>query len=198
MKLKLMVVAISMIATAAHAEVRYSNTPEVQEVRRIQTAHVYQGEKIAPIVNIVPIEHLQSFPQTNHVCRQESVPMYRDVPVTTVSETTNSRSEYIGTVVGAVIGAAATGGTSTTRLAGAVLGGSIGYAIGNTPSRTTTIHGYTTEMIGYRDIQRCEVIHGAYERKVVIGYRVTYDDEGVLKTITTSKHPGAFLRIQVQ
>ena len=47
-----------------------------------------------------------------------------------------------------------------------------------------------------KEIQKCEVVHGSYERKVVIGYNVTYDDNGTLKTVTMTRHPGAYVKIQ--
>jgi len=191
MKLKALAVAMALVATGASAEVRYSNEVVVPS----QPVHVaVYHDKLAPVVNVVPVEHAQSFPQTSHVCRQEAVPMYRNVPVTSTSYQKNSGYETLGMLIGAAVGGSVV--SKSDRLAGVIIGGAIGHAATSQPSVTTTVHGYTTEFVGYRDIQKCEVVHGSYERKVVIGYNVTYDDNGTLKTVTMTRHPGAYVKIQ--
>lgn len=191
MKLKALVIAMTLVATGAAAEVRYSNDVVVRS-QPVQVA-VYH-DRISPVVSVIPIEHAQSFPQTSRVCRQEAVPMYHNVPVTSTSYQKNSGVGVIGMLIGAAVGGSIV--SQSDKLAGAIIGGVIGHAATSQPSVTTTIHGYTTEFVGYRDIQKCEIIHGSYERKVVIGYNVTYDDNGILKTVTMTRHPGAYVRIQ--
>jgi uncharacterized protein YcfJ len=190
MKLKPLVVAMALVTTGASAEVRYSN--EVQNAPPVVVASYH--DRLAPVVNVEPVTTAQSFPQTSHVCRQEAVPMYRDVPVTSTSYQKNSGVETLGMLVGAAIGGSVV--AKSDRLAGVIIGGAIGHAATSQPTVTTTVHGYTTEFVGYRDIQKCEVVHGSYEKRVVIGYNVTYNDNGTFKTVTMTRHPGAYVRIQ--
>jgi len=200
MKLKALAVAIALIAGTAQAGVRYTQevqvdpVPHVHSSTPIQTVSIpVQHQRLYPVVSVVPVEHAQSFPQTNHVCRQEAVPMYRNVPVTSTSYQNNPNTG-LGTLVGAVIGGAIV--PKADVLAGVIVGGVIGHAATSQPTVTTTVHGYTTEFVGYRDIQKCEVVHGSYEKKVIIGYNVTYSDNGVLNTITTTRHPGSHIRLK--
>jgi uncharacterized protein YcfJ len=199
MKLKALVVAMAFITGAAQAGVRYTQEVQVDPVPQVYSSSVQtvsipvQHQRLYPVVSVVPVEHTQSFPETNHVCRYETVPMYRNVPVTSTSYQNNPNTG-LGTLVGAVIGGAIV--PKGDVLAGVLVGGALGHAATSQPVVTTTVHGHTTEFVGYRDVKKCEVVHGSYQKRVIIGYNVTYSDNGVLNTITTTRHPGSHIRLQ--
>ena len=155
---------------------------------------VAHHETLAPVINVVPVHHAQSFPQTSYVCRQDAVPVYRGAPITSVTHQRNSGFDALGVLIGAAVGGAVV--SKSERLAGALVGGAVGHVVTSQPSTITTVHGYTPEFVGYRDIQKCEVVHGSYEKNVVIGYNVTYSVNGALKTITVAEHPGTHLRLR--
>jgi uncharacterized protein YcfJ len=193
MKLKALAVAMAVIAGGAQAEVRFS-----QEVHRAdsipqpQVTHVVSyrpttGTIFVPVVSVEPIHHMQSFSHVEHICTTVSVPMYRNTPVVSQSQGDGT----LGMILGAIAGVALTKGDA--RVAGGIIGGAVGHAAGSAPR--THVHGYTQEFVGYRQQQSCQPQTVVYQKPVVIGYNVVYNDGDKLVTVTRSSHPGTHMRL---
>jgi uncharacterized protein YcfJ len=191
MKLKALAVAMAVIATGAHAEVRFSQEvykeEPVQPQTQVATYRPFNGTRMVPVVRVDPIQHMQSFSHREYVCNTVNVPVYQNTPVVTQTQGDGT----LGMVLGTIVGVALTKGDA--RIAGGIIGGAVGHAAGSAPR--TTVQGYTTEFVGYQQRQSCQPQNVLYEKPVVIGYNVVYNDAGELKTITMSTHPGTHIRL---
>lgn len=189
MKLKAVAVALALLAGGVQAEVQIAPTQE-KPVVSPAPAVVYSvptdGVRYAPVVRIEPIRHNQSMPQTVHVCTPVSIPIYRNV-----YRPTGDAMQAVSTLVGAAVGASLVKGDN--KWAGGLMGAAAGAAIGK-PMNPHPYHG-VPEVIGYEQRQHCTVQASSYDYPVIIGYNVTYDDNGVLKTITMTNHPGSHIRL---
>jgi uncharacterized protein YcfJ len=198
MKLKALVVAMAFITGAAQAGVRYTQEIQVDPVPHapiagpvtITPVHPIDGIRMVPVVRVDPVQHAETYSQTEYVCSPISVPVYQQVPVT--SQVQNNG--HVGLILGTIAGVALTKGTA--QVGGAIVGGAIGHSIDNMP-RTVT-HGYTTQLVGYRQQQNCQSRSVPYERLATIGYNVTYVDRGETKTITMAYHPGTHVRLRTR
>jgi uncharacterized protein YcfJ len=194
MKMKTLAVAMALVASGVHAEVRFSQEVYKEQpvhtqpqVTQVASARPFNGTRMVPVVRVDPIQHMQSYSHTEYVCNVVNVPVYRNTPV--VSQTQGNGT--LGMVLGTIVGVALTQGDA--RVAGAIVGGAIGHAAASSPR--TTVHGYTPEFVGYRQQQSCQPQNVLYEKPVVIGYNVVYNDAGELKTVTMSNHPGSHVRL---
>jgi uncharacterized protein YcfJ len=196
MKVKLLVLSLALASSGAFAGVRYTQEVQVDPVPHapvtgpvtIAPLHPVDGVRMVPVVRVDPIQHAETYSQTEYVCSPISVPVYQQVPVVSHVQS-NSNA---GLILGTIAGVALTKGTA--QIGGAIVGGAIGHAIDNTP-RTVT-HGYTTQLVGYRQQQNCQSRSVPYERLATIGYNVTYVDRGETKTITMGYHPGTHVRLR--
>jgi uncharacterized protein YcfJ len=199
MKLTALVAALFVASTAAHAEVRFSKDQRQPESRAADGAggQVYtpsplfdvpnQLIRYAPVVNIETMSKLETGVTQRQLCGVTTVPIQRNVPI--VEPTYNQSGALIGTVIGAAIGHRVSGGNSGATIVGGVVGAGVG---GNSGQR---IVGHTTQTIGYQQQNTCQIIEEPYSRNVIVGYLVTYDDNGVRKTISTTVHPGPYVRL---
>jgi len=196
MKLKALAVAIALIAGTAQAGVRYTQEVQVDPLPQapvtgpvtVRPVQPVDGIRMVPVVRVDPIQHAETFTQTEYVCTPVSVPVYQQVPVT--SQVQNNG--HAGLILGTIAGVALTKGTA--QVGGAIVGGAIGHAIDSQP-RTVT-HGYATQFVGYREQQTCQARSMPYERLATIGYNVTFVDRGETKTITMAYHPGSHVRLR--
>ena len=120
MKLTALVAAL-LVATTAHAEVRFSKDPRQNEPRTLDgQSHSYKPSPLynvpnqliryAPIVNIETMSKMETGVTQRQVCGVTTVPIQRNVPI--VESTHSSTGAAVGAVVGAVIGAAVSNGNS--------------------------------------------------------------------------------------
>jgi uncharacterized protein YcfJ len=187
MKLKAVAFALALLAGGVQAEVQIA---PVQETKPVTPAPVYSiptdGVRYAPVVRIEPIRHNQSMPQTVHVCTPINVPIYRNV-----YRPNGDAMQAVSTLIGAAVGASMVKGDN--KWAGGLVGAAAGAAIGK-PMHPHPYHG-VPEVIGYEQRQQCTMQVSSYDYPVIIGYNVTYDDNGVLKTIVMTNHPGPHIRL---
>lgn len=196
MKNKLIPLLLGFVASTSFAGVTYT-APQEQKVAVAQTQvtsyRPQQGVHFAPVVDVQPVHHAESYSEVKTYCTPVNVPVYRSTPVVEQYHHSGSNN-VLGTVVGAVVGVALTKGTNMPQAVGGIIGAGVGNEI--TKERTTTrIVGYNREIVGYEQRQNCERVNVPMQRMVVIGYNVTYDDNGVLKNIVMTRHPGQHVRL---
>lgn len=188
MKLKAVAVALALLAGSVQAEVQVAQEPRnvAQPAPTVVYTAPTDGVRYAPVVRVEPIRHNQSFPQTIHVCTPISIPIYRNV-----YRPSGDAMQAVSTLIGAAVGASMVRGDN--KWAGGLVGAAAGAAIGQ-QRNPHPYHG-VPEIIGYEQRQSCTVQNSSYDYPVIIGYNVTYDDGGVLKTTTTTNHPGSHIRL---
>ena len=197
MKLTALVAAL-LVATTAHAEVRFSKDPRQNEPRTLDgQSHSYKPSPLynvpnqliryAPIVNIETMSKMETGVTQRQVCGVTTVPIQRNVPI--VESTHSSTGAAVGAVVGAVIGAAVSNGNSGAT----IVGGAVGAGIGSNSGQRVV--GYSTQTVGYQQQNTCQILEEPYSRNIIVGYLVTYEDNGEKKTISTTVHPGTHVRL---
>lgn len=198
MKLKALVAAILVASTAAHAEVRFSKDPRKSEQGPLTgSSQTYtpsplynvpnQLIRYAPIVNIETMSKQETGVTQRQVCGVTTVPIQRNVPI--VEPTYNQSGALLGAVIGAAIGHGVSNGNSGATIVGGAVGAGVG---GNSGHRVV---GHTTQTIGYQQQNTCQILEEPYSRNVIVGYLVTYEDNGERKTISTTVHPGTHVRL---
>jgi uncharacterized protein YcfJ len=196
MKLKALAVAIAMMATGVNAEVRLhkESEPSWSQGNSYSPSPLYnQNNDLVrhfPVVRVEPIVEKQHYNVVQHVCTSNQVPMYRDVPVTQVTEPSPS-APLVGLLLGAAIGNSVAKGNNRTPAT--IAGAAIGYHVGSSPS--SRVVGYTTEHVGYHQVNNCQPVSQSHSRDIIIAYQVTYDDNGTFRTITSRSHPGQYVRV---
>ena len=195
-----------LLPTLAHGGVVIVDQDDMHTTK-VTVSHVYslnrdrkmvqsppKHRRLYPVVSADPVEHAQSFPETNYVCRCETVPVYRNTSSTSIFHQNNAKSG-VGVLVGAAIGGAIA--HKADLLAGVIIGGAIGHSLmGRQLVVETTVQDGFTKVVGYRDIKTCKLINGSYEKNVIIGYNIRYIDNGVIKMITTANYPGAYIELE--
>lgn len=149
-----------------------------------------QGVRLAPVTNVEPVRHTEVISVPRQVCG--TVPIQTQTPVYTTYRDPNSPAPIVGMLVGAVVGYHSLG--SAPGL-GALLGGSVGYSIGDQARAT---HPYFTGHVVTNTVHSrpiCQVHYETMEAMRTIGFRVTYDLDGVRNTIVMASHPGSHVRI---
>lgn len=166
-----------------------------------------QSTRLAKVVSVVPIETMQQSYELRPICTRTSVPVYREVPVhveTPVVQThvqRDSAAPLIGMLLGAAIGGNVFRGDA--KVAGAILGGAVGYGVGNdsaTVTTTTTVQRgyattYRTELVGYQDKESCQTVYENTYRPVVTGYHVTFVLDNARRTVIMNTKPGDYVRV---
>lgn len=198
MKFKILATAIMFAATAVHAEVRFSKDPKPSESRiqntrgtsYLETPMYDVPNKIvrsAPIVNVETMSKLETGVTQRQICGVSSVPIHRNVAITEPIH--NSGTAAFGAIIGAVIGHSISNGNSGATLIGGAIGAGAGSQSGH------RVVGHTTQIVGYQQQNTCQIIEEPYSRNIIVGYLVTYDDNGERKTISTTMHPGTHVRL---
>jgi uncharacterized protein YcfJ len=198
MKLTALVAAL-LIATTAHAEVRFSKDPRQNESRILNDhSHSYykpsplydvpnQLIRYAPIIHIETMSKMETGVTQRQVCGVTTVPIQRNVQI--IEPTHNQNGALLGAVIGAAIGNRISNGNSGATIVGGVVGAGVGSNSGH------RVVGHTTQTIGYQQQNTCQILEEPYSRNVIVGYLVTYEDNGERKTISTTVHPGTYVRL---
>lgn len=164
----------------------YSHEPLVYNPTLVTNVPV---TRLAPVINVVPIQQRGMVSELRHVCGTTNVPVYRNVPV--VAQYHSPAAPLVGLLLGAAIGHGVAG--AAHGASAALVGAAVGYSVGTASQRAVV--GYNTEIVGYQPVQTCQQVHHHVERMITIAYTVTYDDNGTQRTITMQHHPGAHVRI---
>lgn len=164
-----------------------------------------QNVRLAKVVSVVPIETMQQSYELRPVCTRTSVPVYREVPVhvdAPVVQThvqRDSAAPLLGMLLGAAIGGNVFRGDA--KVAGAILGGAVGYGVGNDSATITTtsqrgyVTTYRTELVGYQDKEVCQTVYENTYRAVVTGYHVTFILDNVRRTVIMNTKPADYVRV---
>jgi uncharacterized protein YcfJ len=198
MKLTALVAAL-LVATTAHAEVRFSKDPRQNEPRTLDgQSHSYKPSPLynvpnqlvryAPIVNIETMSKLETGVTQRQVCGVTTVPIQKNVPIVE-GRYVHPADAALGAVVGAIVGA----GVSNGNVGATVIGGAIGAGVATNSNQRVV--GYSTQTVGYQQQNTCQILEEPYSRNVIVGYLVTYEDNGEKKTISTTVHPGTHVRL---
>jgi len=197
MKLNALVAALLVASTAAHAEVRFSKDPKNDGILS-GTSSTYVPSPLydvpdkliryAPIVNIETVSKRETGVTQRQVCGITTVPVQQNVAIVEPVPV-NPTNVIFGAIVGAAIGSGVSNGNSGATALGGVIGAG---AASNSGQRVV---GYTTQTIGYRQQNTCQIIEEPYDRNIIVGYLVTYEDNGQRKTISSSVHPGTHVRL---
>lgn len=198
MKLNALAVALAMMATTVNAEVRLHKEdhgqPSVSQGPSYVPTPLYnQNNDLVrhfPVIKVDPVVEKQYYNVTQHVCTSTQVPLYRDIPVTQTVESSPS-APLVGLIVGAAIGNKIA--SKDYRTGATVAGAIIGHSIGSQPSNRVV--GYTQQHVGYHQINNCQPVSQTHSRDVIIAYQVTYDENGVFRTITSRTHPGQYVKV---
>jgi uncharacterized protein YcfJ len=179
MKLKLLAVSLALAAFGANAQVIVH--PHQQNVR------------LATVISAEPIQHREVVSVPRQVCGVYTQPVYNTQPVYGTYRDPNSPAPIVGMLVGAVAGYHAMG--SAPGL-GALLGGTVGYSIGDhvrsshpywTGQQVTTVTNYNRTY--------CQTQYETMEVMKNLGFRVTYEIDGVQSTVVMRSHPGSHVRL---
>ena len=149
--------------------------------------------RLATVVSVEPVEHREVVSVPRQVCGVYSQPVYNTVPVYGTYRDPNSPAPVIGAIVGAVVGYHSIG--SAPGL-GAMLGGAVGYSIGDhVRSSHPYWTGQTVTSVTNHNRTYCQVQHETMEVMRTIGYRVTYEIDGMRSTVVMRSHPGSHVRL---
>jgi len=198
MKLTALVAAL-LVATTAHAEVRFSKDPKQNEPRTLDgQSHSYKPSPLynvpnqlvryAPIVNIETMSKLETGVTQRQICGVTTVPIQKNVPIVE-GRYVHPADAALGAFVGAIVGA----GVSNGNVGATVIGGAIGAGVATNSNQRVV--GYSTQTVGYQQQNTCQILEEPYSRNVIVGYLVTYEDNGEKKTISTTVHPGTHVRL---
>lgn len=146
-----------------------------------QQAAGQDGAKFARVVSVTPVREQASAPQ--QVCHDEVVTQHKPV-----QDTHQIAGTAIGAVAGGLLGNQIGGGKGRTlaTVAGAVGGGYAGHEIQANHQRNATTQ--STQ-------RRCETVQGNGGDKVV-AYDVSYEYNGVTRTVRMDHDPGDKLQVQ--
>lgn len=194
MKLTALVAALLVATTTAHAEVRFSKDQRQTldgPSQSYKPSPLYDVPdklvRYAPIVNIETMSKLETGVTQRQICGVTTVPIQRNVPI--VEPTHSPGGAVVGAVIGAVVGSAVSNGNPGVTIAGGAIGAGVGV---NSSQRVV---GHTTQTIGYQQQNTCQIIEEPYSRNIIVGYLITYDDNGQRKTISSTVHPGTHVRL---
>ena len=140
------------------------------------TENVTERFVYAEVVRVDPIIEVVREPAHGEVCRDQAV----------TREQTSKTPLVLGGIIGGVIGNQF--GSGRGRTAATVAGAALGASLGADHART---HGNTSHA------ERCEVVEDYREYERVVGYRVTYRYDGIVRTTETQQHPGKHLKLSL-
>ncbi|WP_243049312.1 glycine zipper 2TM domain-containing protein [Dyella sp. RRB7] len=144
-------------------------------------AQSQDGPKYARVVSVTPVHEAPSAPQ--QVCHDEVVTQHKPV-----QDTHQIAGTAIGAVAGGLLGNQIGSGKGRTlaTVAGAVGGGYAGHEIQQNHQQNATVS--TTQ-------RRCTTVAGSAGDKVV-AYDVSYEYNGVTRTVRMDHDPGDRLQVQ--
>jgi uncharacterized protein YcfJ len=144
-------------------------------------AATQNGPKYARVVSVTPVHEAASAPQ--QVCHDEVVTQHKPV-----QDTHQIAGTAIGAVAGGLLGNQIGGGKGRTlaTVAGAVGGGYAGHEIQQNHQQNATVS--STQ-------RRCTTVAGSQGDKVV-AYDVSYEYNGVTRTVRMDHDPGDRLQVQ--
>lgn len=152
-----------------------------------------QSVTTVPVTSVEPVQHREVISVPRQVCGVRTVPVYNTAPVYHTYRDPNSPAPIIGMIVGAVAGYH--GMTSAPGL-GAMLGGAVGYSVGDHVRSTHPYWtGQTVTGVTYHNQHFCQTQYETMEASRTIGYRVTYQLDGIQKTVIMTSHPGSHIRL---
>jgi len=139
------------------------------------------GAKYARVISVTPVREAASAPQ--QVCHDEVVTTHKPV-----QDTHQIAGTAIGAVAGGLLGNQIGGGKGRTlaTVAGAVGGGYAGHEIQKNHQENATQQ--TTQ-------RRCNTVQGNNGERVM-AYDVTYEYNGVTRTVRMDHDPGDRLQVQ--
>lgn len=139
------------------------------------------GPKYARVVSVTPVRQAPSAPQ--QVCHDEVVTQHKPV-----QDTHQIAGTAIGAVAGGLLGNQIGGGKGRTlaTVAGAVGGGYAGHEIQQNHQQNATVS--STQ-------RRCTTVAGSTSDQVV-AYDVSYEYNGVTRTVRMDHDPGDRLEVQ--
>ncbi len=137
----------------------------------------------ADVIEAVPVTRIIRRPVETEVCWQEEV--YREIP-----ERRSKVPQIVGAILGGIIGNQFGGGSGqdVMTLAGATLG----HAIAKDSQRRANPQKF------YASLEdRCGINTEWRESRVVLGWDVTYEYQGVTYLTRMADEPGAQIRVQI-
>jgi uncharacterized protein YcfJ len=145
-----------------------------------------------PVLSATPVINQQSYVVQRPVCNIVTEPVYQTQPMYQQYRNPDQSAPVVGMILGAAIGAMIPGGSQGLN---ALVGGTTGFMLGEGSRNTNVYVGQQTGVVGYRNFQNCYNTQETLYRDVIIGYNVTYTQNGTTKTTTMSRNPGTHIRI---
>lgn len=152
-----------------------------------------QNVRHAPVVSVEPVQHREVVSVPRRVCNTHTVPVYNSTPVYQTYRDPNSPAPIVGMLIGAVVGYH---GVASAPGLGALAGGAIGYSVGDHVRSTHPYWtGQTVPTVTYHNQLHCQTQYETLEANRTIGYRVTYEIDGIRNTLIMTSHPGSHVRL---
>lgn len=158
------------------------------------SASAQEQVHLAKVIHVSPIQTQQvSHELSAPICTYTPVPMYRRIPVVRDVQARDSSAPVVAALIGAVIANQALRG-SDGRVAGTLIGASVGYAAADGYSQNRGVVEYQTE-VHYEHRESCRTEYVPVYRNVITGYRVTFINRGIQTTVVMNSHPGEYVKI---
>jgi uncharacterized protein YcfJ len=145
-----------------------------------------------PVLSATPIINQQSYAVHRPVCNIVTEPVYQTQNVYQQYRNPDQSAPVVGMILGAAIGAMIPGGSQGLNI---LVGGTTGLMLGEGSRNTNVYVGQQTGVVGYRNFQNCYSATETLYRDVIVGYNVTYTQNGTTKTVTLPRNPGTHIRI---
>jgi uncharacterized protein YcfJ len=145
-----------------------------------------------PVLSTTPIINQQSYVVQRPVCNVVTEPVYQTQPMYQQYQNPDQTAPVVGMILGAAIGSMIPGGSQALN---AFVGGTTGFMLGEGSRNTNVYVGQQTGVVGYRNFQNCYTTSETLYRDVIIGYNVTYTQNGITKTVTLPRNPGTHIRV---
>lgn len=189
MKISKFIAALLVLSTSAHAQ-NYGILPG-NSLSYVPTPMIGVSDELiryVPVVNVEIVTRKEIVFIQRQVCTTNNVLIQQNIS-TVESAAANPINVILATLIGAAIGS----GISNGSAGATALGGAIGA--GMIVNSNQNIASHTTQTIGYQQQNICQIIEEPYVRNVIIGYLVTYEDNGQRKTIPSLTSPGTHVRL---
>ncbi|MHA7880812.1 MAG: glycine zipper 2TM domain-containing protein [Saccharospirillum sp.] len=142
------------------------------------------------VVSAVPVYETYYYRESSRRDDRYEICRTRNVEVERSYRGGNPASTIIGGAVGATVGSQ-TGSSPESQIFGAIAGGIIGGAIGH------ELGGRGETIVHYRTERECEVEYRHRQRELV-GYEVRYRYNGREFMTFMDRHPGRYVRLEVE
>lgn len=158
------------------------------------SASAQEQVHMARVIHVSPIQTQQmSHELSAPICTYTSVPTHRRIPVVREAQVRDPAVPAMAALLGAVIANQALRG-SDGRVAGTLIGASVGYAAADGYSSNRGVVEYHTE-VHYEQRESCRTEYVPVYRNVITGYRVTFINRGIQTTVVMNSHPGDYVKI---